>query len=255
MLSMPQQSQAASMAIGFNTWFNKWMMPWEEMDQYYVQTDYDVDPGLLFGPMISFQITPQWSISSLFMMGAYENFLPIFEASYQIWRYDSDTTLSYAFKPYFRMYLGFKYLRYNWEYEDDYIFSDNYEKMWIVSDSFAPGMGFIFVVPLIKNLNLTFILGGLFTFSEIEQKYESLNSDSGDDVYTEFSGTTLMNEVVLNSKLSFSYTIEIIHLILALGFRYQVFFFFYNNDWKLDYSGRVDHLYGIDFSVTFYFDL
>jgi hypothetical protein len=75
LLLLAQPARAATMAIGLNSWFNWWEIPTENMEQHYVTIDFSVIPTFLFGPMLSFQITPRWNLSSLFMFGNYQKII------------------------------------------------------------------------------------------------------------------------------------------------------------------------------------
>jgi hypothetical protein len=57
--------------------------------------------------------------------------------------------VSYSFNSYVRLYVGFKYFRYTWEYNYDdglegYYSTSLIENMLTVSDNYAPGIGCIF---------------------------------------------------------------------------------------------------------------
>lgn len=255
LLFVPVQSQAASMAIGYDVWFNWWEVSVGDWYFYSYKTEYLADPSFLYGPMISFNITPQWAISSLFIMGSYafhfigESDDDTIRLNYETWRYDSDTTVSYSFSKNFRMFFGFKYLRYTYELKN-YLSSG--DKLKTAMDDFAPGAGVLFIVPLTKNLYISFNTGVLFSFTQITTEYESAESSAFGSSSNRELG---YYKFAANSKTSLSYDIEKIHMIIALRIRYQVFFYLYDVNEVIEFADRVDHLYGIDFSVTFYFDL
>ncbi len=250
-------ARAASMGFGWNSWFNWWEIPEENMEQHYVDIDFDVLANFLSGPVLSFQITPRWSLSTMFMFGFYDSATLFSDYDYRIWRYDLDTTAGYTVASWFRIYFGFKYLRYTWEYDfDDGWWGDTdlREKMTTVSDNLAPGIGCVFTIPLYKSLYFSFTMGALFSFTLMDQKFETTNYET-DSITYRYSDDYFGYEVGLNSKLALCYDAIFINTIFSIGFRYQVFFYFFDNGGKIKYSDRVDHMYGIDFAATFYFDI
>ncbi|HOO72558.1 MAG TPA: hypothetical protein PK926_12420 [Spirochaetota bacterium] len=250
-------ARGATMAIGWNSWLNWWEIPEENMEQHYVDIDFNVFANFLNGPVLSLQITPRWGLSAMFIFGFYDSAALFENYDYTIWRFDLDTTATYAFTSWFRLYFGFKYLRYTWDYDyDNGGWGDTTlrKKLTTVSDNFAPGLGCVFTIPLYKSLYFSLSLGSLFSFTVMDQDYKITNYET-DSITYRYSDDYFGYEAGLNSKLSLCYDAIFINTIFTTGFRYQVFFYFFDNGGKIKYSDRVDHMYGIDVMTIFYFDI
>lgn len=247
-LAIAPAARGASMAIGYLTWFNWWETQEDYIEKFYDKYSYEVDPSFLYGPMLSFQITPEWNVSSLFIMGSYKTkFSGVYEGekysnSYDIWRYDSDTTASYAFTPFFTVYFGFKFMRYTYTIEDS---SDTGDGMTYIYNDYAPGIGVIFTIELVKNMYLSISLGSIFSFTEVT--VENIPDDTIVILLDEKS-----YKAGANARIALNYDIEKIHMVVSLGFRYQMLYGFFEKIKDID---QTHHLYGPLASVTFYFDI
>jgi hypothetical protein len=245
---LAQPARAATMSIGYLTWFNWWEISDNPSEDIYDKYEYNLEPSFLYGPMLSFQITPEWNVSSLFIMGSYRSEFNgvldgyAYSSSYDIWRYDSDTTVSYAFTPYFRLFLGFKFMRYTYTIDDS---SDSGDGMTYIYDDYAPGAGVIFTIAFTKNIYLSISVGALFSFTNMTVE------NIPDDVIS----VILLDswyKVGANARMILNFTIEKAHMVITTGFRYQMFYSFSD---EYEEFNSVQHLYGPELSVIFYFDI
>jgi len=236
------------MAIGYLAWFNWW-----EFSKHYLEDLYDKykderAPSFLYGPMLSFQITPEWNVSSLFIMGSYKSKFYgeyggiKYHYSYDIWRYDSDTTASYAFTPYFRLFFGFKFMRYTYSLEYSSVSESGTTYIY---DDYAPGAGVIFTIAFTRDIYLSISLGALFSFTSM-----TIENIPDDTIVVTFDENWY--KAGANARMLLSFDIEKIHMMLAFGFRYQMFYIFSDG---LEDLYQMQHLYGPEFSMTFYFDI
>ncbi len=260
--SIPLQSMASGIDIGGSTWFSWWKPSWNNES-----AGFTVKPGFYYGPALSFRLPANVTISSGFLYARLKAESPPgptlapWATSMEtrvIHRYDSDSTISYSFTWFLKLFAGFKYSRI--DYENDqrsmipsvstiFYFKEKYRY-----DNYAPALGIGFSVHLIENFFLLITASMLYEHSSIYRK---------SDMY--ILGPSLMilpmprqhcsiNKIGANTHLSLAYFIKPISTNIAIGFRYQFFKTVRSAPKYEEYSKYYDHFYGITASVLYRID-
>ncbi|MBN2079025.1 MAG: hypothetical protein JW838_08660 [Spirochaetes bacterium] len=275
-------------SIGATAWYTQWLPAWNDGKLFLppllmenmpfsmpIKTNtFKTDPAFLYGPSLALSIN-RVSITSVFMYGrltslstGYFPSLPFLIAASRyhrsIERFDSDSTVGYRVHDAVKLFLGFKYQGYRYNEKLYYLsvtpgMEGKFDsKGKATMDSFGPGMGIGFTIPLYNNLFLLNTLSVSFLFGS--EKY-NINwnvliplDDSPWSTPGRFSGEKFYT-VTGNGGLSLAYYIEKAGLTLAMGFRYQVQYYLQNAGKRkfYDYNHKFDHSYGATLSVVYSF--
>lgn len=212
-IGMSSPSMALNIGIGATGWYADWRFESSEGN-----TNFDAAP--LYGPVISLGFSREWSLSGVFLYGKFDQ-SDKGNGPGKITRYDSDTTLNYSIARYVSLFLGFKYMGYD--------FSEGEHA------GYGPGLGLSFTAPLADNLFLLGNVSGLYIWGHHDDQ-------GGDYDYTEPGA---------NGGVSLAYNIS--STVIALGVRAQRFV---TRPQESSGSARLTHtFYGVTLSAVYSFTL
>ncbi len=203
------KSSALEVSAGVATWY-AW---WENVNN---DSNMNLNPALLYGPIISLRFDESWSLAGVFLYGRFSGKDQEGEdgGPDKISRYDSDISLNYNINRYFKIFTGGKFMGFSWDENQ----SDG--KHW----SAGPGLGLGATFPLTQSFYLLFNISGTYSWG----KHDQSNSGTSDD-----KSSVKLNERGFNSTLSFAYYIASASTSINLGFRYHYFY--------IDYAENDDH--------------
>ncbi len=245
--------------------------------------------GPLAGPSLSIFFLGRWSIASIFLAGKYVTrstgpvargvtmemipYLPapalvVFISSRyrrDITRYDSDSTVGCKINDHLKLFLGFKYQGYRYNESSHYVTQVGAGLVTTGRarfNSYGGGLGLGVTAPLYRGLYLLVNLSGLAMYGDADYKYNKfIFYDPTSSVVLplpcRFTGDRYWGAGG-NATASFAYVFGQSGITLALGFRYQALYYFWqknNPRGFLDYYGRLDHFYGGTFSLTYSFTI
>jgi len=203
----------AGVSLGFSSWYAWWEMK--------PDSGSTIDPAPLYGPVLGVDFAQRWSLTSVLLMGDYtaENDSMGVDIEYR--RYDSDTALNYSLSRYFKVFAGFKYMRYDMSIE-----SVDFEFKHI---SYGPGLGIGATIPLSDSLFVIANVSGMYLFGTRKATQA--------DYY----------ETGINSALGLAYYITPIATTITAGFRYQYF------ETRTMEDDTNHHFYGVTLSAVWHF--
>lgn len=252
----PYTARAAGMDIGMSTWYCWWDPSWNHEG-----AGYDIKPTFFYGPGLSFRLPANVSISTNFLYARVKAEAPLTMQSsekknYVIHRYDSDTTISYSFTGFFKLFAGFKYS--NYQYVNDMTVVMLFNPFTAISgrekrryDEFAPALGVGFTIHLIENFYLLITSSVLYNRCHVSSKAYVYTIDAVPRFYPYPDRRWSVDKIGANAQLSFAYLIQPINTSIAVGFRYQLFKIVKSNPGNDDYSEYYDHFYGVTASMLY----
>jgi hypothetical protein len=210
---------AAAVTVGATTWYSWW-----NFDMKNSNTS-DVDPTLLYGPVIAVKFSENYSFTFVYLYGKFDMTEEDSGIEYtnEMSRTDSDIVINYTLNSYFKIFAGIKYMAYK---------MPGFEHGGI-----GPGLGLSFVYPLSQNFFLLGNISGLYIWGK---------EDSGSD------GEDSYNEPGANMGLSIAYYIPEASTTISLGARYQYFKTIYD---KTDNHDITHQFYGVTLTATYSFNL
>ncbi len=277
-------------SIGANAWYVQWIPAWSdgklflppgtlpENGNYSTRlttNTFKTDPAFLYGPSLALSIK-RMNITSVFMYGRLNSlstgpfasdFFLMAGSRYHrtIDRFDSDSTIGYRVHDAVRLFLGFKYQGYRYLERVYYVtVTPGMEGMYnsrgrATMDSFGPGLGVGFTIPLHRNLFLLNTLSASCLFGSEKYRIKrhivlTFNPAGYFIPLGQFSGEKFYS-ITGNGSLALAYYIEKAGLTLALGFRYQGQFYLQNpgRGRFYNYNHKFDHSYGATVSLTYSF--
>lgn len=279
----------AGFSIGANAWYVQWIPAWSDGKLFLppgtlplsgnyssrlTTNTFKTDPAFLYGPSLALSIN-RVSFTSVFMYGrltslstglikSFPFFMPLSRYHRTIDRFDSDSTIGYRVHDAVRLFLGFKYQGYRYLERLYYLnATTTMEGMYnsrgrATMDSFGPGMGVGFTIPLHRNLFLLNTLSASCLFGSEKYRIKRhivLTFPTGYFIpLGQFSGEKFYS-ITGNGSLALAYYIEKAGLTLALGFRYQGQFYLQNPGRArfYNYNRKFDHSYGATVSLTYSF--
>jgi len=259
----------------------------------FVEDSGDFKPSSNFsgGPIVSISFLEKWSISSIFIIGRYYfretspsisdalvfmggtplsamSVNPANKYERDCLKWDSDSTISYSFNKYVRLFAGVKIQGYNYE-QRLYITGTGAPNILArkLSDhvqNYGPGLGIGINIPLVENFYLMINFSGLFLWG-FEQivTHESYNLNAGLSQWI-FMYTPNSNFISYgcNSTITLAYYIEKINTTVAVGGRYQILFNrqkssnLFDNEVSLNiFNKQYDHFFGITLSMIYSFHI
>jgi hypothetical protein len=216
-------THALDISIGASAWYSWWKF---EDVGYPSSEEPDIDPTLLYGPVLAINFSPTWSLTAVFLYGEYEMDTSGDDPQ-DIKRYDSDTALNYSLNRYIKAFGGFKYMGYDWD-NGDHI-------------SYGPALGLALTLPLIDNFYLLLNVSGVYLWGTHTEENETYGKTEEDYV-----------ETGVNSNISVAYYIAPASTSINLGFRYQYFKTEYDNDEMHDNKHT---FYGVTLTAVYSFSL
>ena len=263
-LCAPIRAVAAGMDIGMTTWYCRWQPSWNNKN-----SGYRVEPAVFYGPGVSFRLPGNVTISTNFLYARILAETPVkilnlvnpSVSTRVIQRYDSDSTIGYSFTAFFRLFLGFKYSRYNYVAEQMqlapgilWIFSGTREKYRY--DNYAPALGLNFKVHVVEHFFILITASFLYEQSHVfKSKYQYLISSGASPMFFPYKDTRwAVNKLGANASLAFAYFIKPINTSISIGFRYQFFKTVKPKTDNDEYSEYYDHFYGLTASAIYKID-
>ena len=101
LLTLPAASQALQVGVGASAWYADWKFESTGSEGH----DVEFDPAFIYGPILTLGFSPQWSLSSVFLYGKYDQSSEGGGPG-EISRFDSDVTLNYSISRYFKVFAG-----------------------------------------------------------------------------------------------------------------------------------------------------
>ncbi len=214
-------AQAADLSVGASTWYSWWRL--EESN-----TTRTIDPTLLYGPVLALGFGGHWSLSSIFLYGRFDMDSEGGKSE-KIDRFDSDTALNYSINRYVKLFGGAKFMGYTMP-------QNSFSHM-----ALGPALGIGVTLPLTDSLFVLWNASGAFLFGKHKEE-----DDSGIRIKSDY------NEPGLNTNLSLAWYIESASTTITLGFRYQRFNTYYEED---GWSDMTHQFYGATLSAVYAFEL
>jgi len=216
----PLRASASDITIGATTWYTAW--DYEDDDE----NDIEYDPAFLYGPVLSLAITPELSMSFVFLYGEFtmkvEN-----DPAMDLNRYDSDLTLNYRISNYFKLFAGAKYMGFTWDPG--------------THRAIGPGVGVSAVFPVGNDFFLLGYISGM---------YLKGNEDENERDYSEKT-----NEYGGNASLSLAYYIPDASTTISLGGRYQQLKIDYIDPDTTNVSDSMSRFYGVTLTAVYTFNI
>jgi hypothetical protein len=213
---------AADISIGATTWYTAWDFEWEGTDKI------EYDPGLLYGPVLSLAMTPDLSMSFVFLYGKFTQVMEEYDEEIDLERYDSDLAVNYRIGNFFKLFAGAKYVAFTW--------SNGEHK------AFGPGAGISGILPLGSDFFVLGYISGMYLFGNeegtIEQDY--------DTTAREYGG---------NASLALAYYIPAASTTISLGGRYQQIKITYDDPIDEMVEDSVSRFYGVTLTAVYTFNI
>ncbi len=217
-------SYSLGISAGVSTWYTWW-----ELDQNGEDGKIDMGDTLMYGPMVALRFSPQWSLSSAFLYGKFENSSDSDGPPEEIKRYDSDTALNYSLNKYFRIFAGFKFMGYKFKGGKN--------------NGYGPGIGIGIVLPVTEQFIIMGSFSGLYQWGTEEDDENGVTYES--DVTSKG----------FNTSLALAYYIPAASVTLSAGFRYQYLEMEIDETYK-NRTKNMDHtFYGFTFSAAYSLEL
>jgi hypothetical protein len=215
---------AADITVGATTWYSWWDFETKNSDK-----ETDIDPTLLYGPVLSAKFSDDFNLSFVYLYGKFDmtetDSGSTDEHKSEVSRTDSDLTLNYRLNNYFKAFIGAKYMGYK------------------VTDfshaGYGPGAGISFVFPLVNDFFILGNISGLCLWGNEEDPSNNLTTD--------------YNEYGANTSLSLAYYIAPASTTISLGGRYQYFKTIFES--SSDNKDMNHQFYGVTLSANYSFNL
>ena len=81
-------ASAAELSVGASTWYAWW-------EQYNAEHDMNLEPALLYGPVLSMRFNESWSLAGVFLYGRFKSKDDGNDNPGTFQRFDSDLSLNY----------------------------------------------------------------------------------------------------------------------------------------------------------------
>ncbi|HPA74049.1 MAG TPA: hypothetical protein PKY31_17390 [Spirochaetota bacterium] len=248
---IPAPSGAMSLGVGATTWYAWWQPAWAEGESTGVgpgSFDWEIDPSIMAGPIISLGVTDSITLSSVLVFGKYEASTSI-PAALETWsrdvtKYEIDTTLAWRVMPMVSLFAGLKFLGYRYdETHETTMGTYNGESNF---DGYGPGIGGSVTLPVTGNLFASLSASFIYLINNYENKPPVGGSYSSD--VTGYGG---------NASLSLMYLFPGYNTVISAGLRYQAIKFSQDEviGGQFNYDGNRDHFYGVTVSAIYTFNL
>lgn len=260
----PLRAADVKLSIGFNSWFALWDPYWlaQKTNTLLTKTTEKVAPTFCYGPLLSLQLPKHFRIATMFQYAVFKSntdgfayagsFTPIRESK-RIVRYDNDTTFSYFFTKYFGMFIGFKYLQYQFVDESLQLLLNT---PFFIQEKkryreYCPSLGMSVIIPLYRPVfYLLFNVSVLYGYGMVRDQTRSFpiflfGTNETPDIHKAGG----------NGTMTFAVYIEKASLTITAGFRYQVFKLF-SRDGTVNQpiSKAYEHFYGATMGLSYTLD-
>ena len=217
MLTLQNNAIPVELSAGATTWYTAW----DYEDD--ASSDVKYDPAFLYGPALSLAMTPDFSMSFVFLYGEFD--MDTGSGTIPIKRFDSDLTLNYRTGNYFKIFAGAKYVGFTWE-------DDGRHR------AFGPGAGISAVFPIGGNFFILGYLSGMYLIG-------TEDGDKSMDYKAE------QKEYGFNSSLSLAYYLQAASTTISLGARYQQVNIDYDSTEDGMVSDSRSNFYGITLAAVY----
>jgi len=212
---------AVDLNLGAAAWYSWWEMEGDSGGS-------DIEPTILYGPVLSIGLSDNWNLSSVFLYGRFimkhDEETGVKEE--KVKRFDSDTSLNYNLSSYFKVFVGLKAMGYS--------YPSGYNR------SAGPAFGLGITLPLGSNFFILGNLSGMYNYGRTKTM-----SEEGQE--TVISNLTAPGA---NSTLSLAYYITSASTTVTLGGRYQYFEIHYESERVSDIELS---FYGVTLSIVYSF--
>ncbi|HPJ40124.1 MAG TPA: hypothetical protein PLT75_16915 [Spirochaetota bacterium] len=216
---------------------------------------FSMEPALMYGPVLNFGFSPQWSLGLSFLMSTKYKFgsnYKVDQASLfthdviiktDLQRYDVDGTLSYKLNRTFGLFLGYKYMRYE---TSNAVYRYLHPTLGYVDVDVertgymhGPGFGLSGMVPIVNTFFFNASLSGIVMKSQFRywRGYSASSLEAGETI----NKSTMIG---FNAMVGFGYYFTSLSTTVVVGGRYQ----YLKNDEDLS-----DKFYGLTFSAIYTF--
>jgi hypothetical protein len=224
LIMIPFPTTGADVSVGASLWYATWSMRAVNVSNNNGPPKSTMGPELMLGPSFSVRFAPDWTVASVFLYSATKYSMPQGSSSggpMDLTRMDSDTTLNYSINKYFKIFPGFKFMRFS--------YSGGHHQ------SMGPGFGAGVTIPVVDNLFVIVNGSGSYLFGDQKDS----NSSTG------------MKEYGYNVSAGLAYYIEAISTTVNVGYRYQYFHTKYDSNTN---NADLDHTFrGFSMSVIYSF--
>jgi hypothetical protein len=223
LLIPPASLHAADLSVGATAWYTAW--------DYEDDNDSPItyDPAFLYGPVLSLAMSPDLSLSFVFLYGQFQMNFENGDPPMDLNRYDSDLTLNYRISSYFKLFAGAKYMGFTWAANGKHA-------------ALGPGAGISAVFPLGNDFFLLGYISGMYLMgNEDGDKSRQYKAET-----TEYGG---------NASLSLAYYIPGASTTLSLGGRYQQLKITYDDDNDGMTPDSMSKFYGVTVTAVYTFNI
>lgn len=214
---------AADLSVGATAWYTTW----DYEDD--TSTGVEYDPSFLYGPILSLAMTPDLSLSFVFLYGKFTMNFESSDGSEDINRYDSDLTLNYRISSYFKLFAGAKYIGFTWSEDGKH-------------QALGPGAGVSAIFPLGNDFFVLGYISGMY----LKGNEKGTKSDNYDVKANEYGG---------NASLSLAYYIPSASTTISLGGRYQQLKIEYTDSNNNMTPDSISRFYGVTLTAVYTFNL
>jgi len=213
---------AMDVSLGAATWYSWWDMSTKTDGG---EEDSDVDPTILYGPVLSLSFSDKWTLSSIFLYGQFTMHHEG-DNDEKVKRFDSDTSLNYNLNNYIKLFGGAKIMGYKFPGGKN--------------QSIGPAAGIGMTLPVVGNLYLLGNISGMYNYGH----EESDDHDNGGAQEVIFTAPGI------NSTIAIAYYIDNASTTVSLGGRYQYFKINYESGSKTESDLS---FYGLTLSLIYSF--
>ncbi len=213
---------AADLSIGATAWYTAWDYSQDGPDGV------KYDPAFLYGPVLSLAMTPDISMSFVFLYGKFQMNFESNNSSIDLSRYDSDLTLNYRISSYFKIFAGAKYFGFTWPGGGKHA-------------ALGPGTGISSIFPIGGDFFILAYISGLYLMGN-----ENGDTSRNYDVKTkEYGG---------NGSISLAYYIPTTSTTISLGGRYQQLWINYEEHPE-GIENSLSKFYGVTVTAVYTFNI
>ncbi len=209
---------AADITVGASTWYTSWDIELEDSTGTIT-----TDRGCMYGPVFSVSFLERWSVAGLFLYGKFKN--PEWDGSPAgipaLDRYDFDMTINYSLNSIFKLFVGGKYVKFDFD-KADYVM-------------YGPGGGLSATFNIWDSLYLIANLSYVYLWGET--KLDSTPAD--------------LKTRGINSSMALAYYIVPASTTLQIGGRYQRLY----EDREVQDSLKYHEMLGVTASAMYSFSL
>lgn len=269
---------AVNATAGISVFYAQWESAWREIPGYkmtpfwtnkQVKRDSDIDPFLLYGPVLSVSLTDRLSIASSFLWGS--NYNVKLNSVYDAYdetdvyrfrayseekidnmsRFDLDTTINYVVTSWFKVFAGIKYQGFDYDFDVDgtvpsFLFN-YFVSAHVKSRGLGGGAGAGISLPVYDLFFIQFnesilVLDATWKYSD----YSAQNCDPTVPVEKKF---TCLGS---NTSLNAAYYIESTSTVVSIGFRFQYIRYLPRD---ADDDALNDYIYGLTAGAIYSFSI